>query len=506
MLVPTIMKSEKIIDQFFKKSLHNLDFDKIFYKNFNKVFYYKDLKVYYTKYINYLSKFFKNRKKVAVISEKKFQLYATIISTLISKNIWIPINPSLPNERIKKIIKLSSPDIVILENLKDKKYQYIKDFTLKKKIYVADFAKIENEKPKELKVNDHKIFPKDTAMIFFTSGSTGEPKGVCINYEGFINSMNEQIRILHKKSNNLVFGDYHDPSFVISLNILLVSFFTRNIISPSETTYDTLMPINHLEKNKVNVLITVPSTIQRLREYLDKKKINNKFKTIIMCGEPFYLDLLNFIIKNLKTKKLFNCYGSTELSPWVFYHECQPSDYKKFLKYKLVPIGKKYRFTNTLINNKELLISGKMLSNGYLNKNQNKDKFIKIRNKTWYKTGDIVEKFKNAFIIKGRLDRVVKVKGFRIDLLEIEKYIRDYNIKIKNVISFISESIGEKKIIAVVEANEKIKIENLNIYLKKFLPHYMIPKKIFLVKKFKLNQNGKIDRKNIIKKYSNIDF
>ena len=46
-----------------------------------------------------------------------------------------------------------------------------------------------------------------------------------------------------------------------------------------------------------------------------------------------------------------------------------------------------------------------MLSNGYLDKNQNRDKFIKIKNKTWYKTGDIVEKFNNAFIIKGRLDR-----------------------------------------------------------------------------------------------------
>ena len=225
-----------------------------------------------------------------------------------------------------------------------------------------------------------------------------------------------------------------------------------------------------------------------------------------MCGEPFYLDLFNFIIKKLKTEKLFNCYGSTELSPWVFYHECQPDDYKKFINYNLVPIGKKYRFTETLVKNKELLISGRMLSNGYLDKNQNKNKFIKIKNKTWYKTGDIVEKFKNAFIIKGRIDRVVKVKGFRIDLLEIEKYIRDYNIKIKNVISFISEANGEKKIIAVVEVNGKIKIQNLNIYLRKFLPHYMVPKKIFLKEKFKLNQNGKIDRKNIIKKYSNIDF
>jgi acyl-CoA synthetase (AMP-forming)/AMP-acid ligase II len=222
-----------------------------------------------------------------------------------------------------------------------------------------------------------------------------------------------------------------------------------------------------------------------------------------MCGEPFHLDLLKFLMQNLKTKNIFNCYGSTELSPWVFYHKCQSNDLKKFSKYNLVPIGTKYRFTETCIKNKELLISGKMLSNGYLDEKQNKNKFVKINDKIWYKTGDIAEIYKKTYVIKGRLDRVVKLKGFRIDLIEIEKYIRDYSFKINNVISFVLETNHEKKLFAVVETIEKIKEENLDKYLRKFLPNYMIPKKIIFKKKFKLNKSGKIDRKRIIEKFSN---
>ena len=495
-----MLSEERYIAKFFSTCHKNLKLENIFYKSSKKVFSYKDIQKFYKKFSSFLYKFTNERKKIAIISSKKFDLYACILSVIVSKNIWIPINPSLPILRIKKIIEISKPNILILENLKEKSLANIIKICKKKNITVTDFSNIKKIKNKKF-YSERKVNSEDISMIFFTSGSTGEPKGVKINYRGFLHSMYEQKRILFKNKKNLIFGDYHDPSFVISLNILLLCFLTRNTIAPSTNPYDSVMPVNHMEKNKVNVLITVPSTILRIQKYIKNQKIKNRFELVVMCGEPFHLDLYEFILGFFKSKKIFNCYGSTELSPWVFSHECDQQQISKYKKYALIPIGKPFNFTKAIIRKNELLISGKMLSSGYLVTNENKNKFIKIENQVWYKTGDLVKVHNQVFTIKGRSDRIIKVKGYRVDLLEIEKYIKDFDKNISDVISFSKNDNNENKIFSIIESEKKISTDNLVLFLKKFIPSYMIPKDFFYLKKFKTNKNGKVDRKNIIKKF-----
>jgi len=492
------MEENYLIKKFFKKSFENLKSKKIFYKYFDKSYSYTDLNEFYIKFKNFFSKFKNNRKKIIIISEKSFEMYACILSVILSKNIWIPINVNLPNKRVGKILKECQPDCIIVDESKNLKYSFIKSFCKREKIIFTDFFKIKKFDSSYTKNKKIELKNTDTAMIFFTSGSTGEPKGVVINYNGFLNCLFEQNRIFYKNRKNLIFGDYHDLSFVISLCILLPCFFTKSIISPGIDPYESFLPINHIKQNEINVLITVPSTMTRLKNYLKTEKILNKFELIIMCGEPFYLDLYKFMIEKLIYKDIFNCYGSTELSPWVFFHKCKKKDLKTFVKYKLMPIGKTYRYTKTLIKKNELLVSGKMLSSGYLKKDETDRTFIKINNETWYKTGDISEVYKNNFIIKGRKDRVVKIKGYRIDLTEIEKFLRDIN-SIQNAICFVKENNNEKFIISIIECAEKISLEKIIVHLKKNIAFYMIPKKFYFVKKFPINKNGKIDRKKIFK-------
>ena len=130
---------------------------------------------------------------------------------------------------------------------------------------------------------------------------------------------------------------------------------------------DILFPIEHIEKNNINCLVTVPTNINRIRNYYKKIKIQFQIKNFCLCGEPFYFDLLDYIVNQKIAKDIYNCYGSTELSPWVFSHKISRQlDLIKYKNFSVVPIGKKFKNIKTKIIKNELYIGGPTLCHGYL--------------------------------------------------------------------------------------------------------------------------------------------
>ena len=331
-----------MVIKFYQKLKNNLNSNNLFYSYYGEKYYYKDIKKFALKFSNVIRDLPNKRNKICVISDKCFDLYATSLSIILTNNIWVPISASSPDGRVFEMIEKLDPDLLIVQNISTLKMLRIKSFLKKKNIKTISFAEIKETKPL-LKIPESKINHNDVSMIFFTSGSTGNPKGVKITHKSYISSLVQQTKNLYQKQKNLTFGDYHDISFVISLNILLPCFYLKSVISPAIDMKDILFPVDHAVKNQVNTLITVPTTMNRIKNYY--KKINNKFKLkiLILCGEPFYCDIMKYLIKKNFSKKIFNCYGSTELSPWVFYYELNKIDFKNINKSNVVPIGSKFK-------------------------------------------------------------------------------------------------------------------------------------------------------------------
>ncbi len=479
--------------------LNNFKKKNNFYKYFEKNYSYFETCEYALNVLAFIKKKKLKNKIILTYSNKTFEMYSSIFPILVSENIWVPLSIYLPLEKVKNVIHQTSPDICfydhenseILNLLKRKikcfKFKEIRSYSGYKRSNILDDVK-------NLNINA-------TAFIYFTSGSTGLPKGIKISHKNIIADVFEQKKHLYKnKIKNLIFGDYYDTAFSIFFDIFFPAIYFGSTIVPSVTKSDNYYLIDHYKKNRINNLVAVPSTFGRIKEIMLKLNLKISGKNLIITGEPFYLNLLNFLYKKTNFKNIFNCYGGTEMGNWVFFHKCSKYNLKKYQKYNLVPIGKPFGTVHPIIKKNELLVTGPMISEGYMFKRLNKGKFI-FSNKNTFLTGDKVKKIENIYICMGRKDKMVKINGYRIEIPDVEANFKKLSY-VKDVVVFEKKNKEYKNylvaVISLTKKKEEIEIRN---NLGNYLSYYMIPRKINIIKNLPKNLNGKIDRAGITKNF-----
>ena len=186
--------------KYYRKILNNFNKKKVFYKYFST-------NITYLEGLNYLKKIISfflirniTKKNIYVSCDKSFEMYVTIFSVLLTNNTWIPLSKSLPNNRIKNILRQVPPDIFIHDKEDVDKINLFQAFDAE----CIEFKKIHLFKTK-IKFKDlnnliNKINFNETAFIYFTSGSTGEPKGIKISHKNIISDIYDQNYHLFKKN------------------------------------------------------------------------------------------------------------------------------------------------------------------------------------------------------------------------------------------------------------------------------------------------------------------
>ncbi|WP_459209774.1 amino acid adenylation domain-containing protein [Aquimarina rhabdastrellae] len=258
-----------------------------------------------------------------------------------------------------------------------------------------------------------------------------------------------------------------------------------------------------IEKYKVTHLQSTPSFYEEFLSNHNGEEALKQLNTLLIGGEVLKKSLAEKLLKETKSE-VYNMYGPTETTIW--------SSVKPLNRNEEVTIGKPIVNTEIYIldnNNQlcpigvsgELCIGGDGVSLGYMNNNvSTRSKFIKNPFKAdqiIYKTGDLACWLPSGDIqYQGRLDSQVKIKGYRIELEEIENVILEYTGINQCAVSTFQNK-EETVIAAYIKNTENVEEESVKGFLRLRLPHYMIPQHIITLNEFPQTANGKINYKEL---------
>ncbi len=423
----------------------------------------------------------KKNRGVAILLDRDADYISIIFAAWLTKGFYLPLSLSSPKKNIHYQLQNSGVTVLVYKK--------------KNKVYFSKLNLKTNNTPKLVKNNFKKI-----AYIIFTSGSTGEKKGVCISRQNLISyfkAINKIFKNKFKAKSVLINGeltfDISSADFVFAL------LFKCEIILTNDSR-NLLSLLHKLDERKAESIYVVPSTLEKLINFLDKyKSINLEHVKQLNCGgEILPYNLIKKISSRIPNARIYNFYGPTEFTINSTFFEVNLNKPQK----TIIPIGKLLPGNNFFLKKKtrnnntgELYLNGEQRMLGYVNY---LDPSIKVNGKIFYPTGDIVALDKNKdFIFLGRDKDYIKVSGYRVNLIRVENIIRE-NLNLSSVII-----VHKRKIMLFVKHSnlkDRSVLKKLKSVFNKKLERYEIPYKTIFIKHFPLNMNGKIDKKKLIKK------
>lgn len=433
-----------------------------------------------------------NPKDIIIIeAEKNEYTYAAIIAVNLLRATYVPINKIMGENKIQDIISICQPKIILLQ--KNSSINHL-SYTIKNTniTHIPDSIDYSsNISIIELLSLSMSIQDNDLLYIFFTSGSTGVSKGVQINHNNLMSYINNIQRIF-TFSREDKFTQIAELTFDLSIHDIFLCFTTGGALCP--IPYGNALLANRFVRDyKLTCWLSVPSSIEGILENINVKSEEFKsLKVIFLLGKALTNNLVSKITKFISNVKVINLYGPTEVTVACSAFDC--SNIKS--NTPIAPIGHPFNGVSFKIHNSELIISGNQVTPGYLNRDDlNKDRFLMIDGERYYKTGDkVTYSKKHGYYFHGRIDFQIKLRGYRVELEEVEALISGYLNSTVCCVPVVETASNNYRFLDLI-VSQFINIEELTNNIFKKIPSYIFFRNIITTPVIPKNINGKVDRK-----------
>ncbi len=446
---------------------------------------------------------------VGMLLPRSPEMVVAIMGILKAGACYLPIDISLPEERIKYILRdsrcitvMATADLVqLVANL------HYEDGDPAIVVLDANGLAIGYERRSQVTVAAYDADSR-LAYIIYTSGTTGQPKGVMVGHKSLLNYIS-WAAAQYSRQEKLSYALYTSISFDLTVTSIFTPLVTGGRIVVYEGEGDGSLIEKVIEDNKSDIIKATPSHLKLVLSAVSPDTMRrSRIRKFIIGGEDLETRVAEAICRQFGAGvEMFNEYGPTEATVGCMIHAYNPAE-----QHLSVPIGIPAANTQIYLLNKylqpvptgvpgEIYIAGDGLALGYAgNAALTAAKFVPhpfVAGKRMYKTGDLARRLPNGTILYGgRTDRQVKLNGHRIELAEIENQLLSHEGMHEALLLVKTDSQQNKNLYAYytcTDGHTTIAEAYLKNYLSARLPYYMIPVRFTCLSTIPLTGNGKVD-------------
>lgn len=427
---------------------------------------------------------------VGLCLERSMEMVAGVLAVLSSGAAYVPLDATLPMSRLGAIIADADPALIFTQRALASSLP-----SGSPRVLLEDVPEAHSDPPADTAADGLDAL----AYVIFTSGTTGRPKGVEVTHRAAVNTIAGVGDALGCSA-----ADIGIAATTLSFDISCLDLFVplargaQVVVASRDVVRDPLLLTELITSSGATMMHATPATWRRLAEagWGDRAP---GFKAI-SCGESLPRDLTNTLLS--RGVAVWNAYGPTEAAIVASLHEARPEP-------GLVPIGRPFgNVTMAILDGKrqpvpigavgDLYIGGAGLARGYRGREDlTVERFISHRNRRLYRTGDLARYRPDGQVIfLGRSDTQVKVRGFRIELDEVEGAILAHPAIAAAAVRAAPDRSGETGLTAYIVPRRSPAPTSVELreFLNASLPGYMIPSGFTTLDALPVGSSGKLDR------------